>query len=181
MAEAEAARMDEFSARYSRPKLVGASLICAGFVVSGLWLEGVIGNPRRPPHHSSWPAIVMFGLSLIFFTIKIFDTKEKIRISPAGIKLYTHFDKTIPWADIDDVTTFHFKNQRYIILKLRNPEIFPKRFNLRLFSRLSKLLTRGDAEIALMMMNKSFDEAVSAMAKFRPPAQVQPQKALLSR
>ena len=173
--------MDEFTARYSRPKLVGASLICAGFVVSGLWLEGVIGNPRRPPHHSSWPAVVMFGLALIIFTVKLFDTGDKIRIGPAGIKLDAHFGKTIPWAEIDDVTTFQFKSQKYIVLKLRDPELYPKRFNLRLFSRLSKLLTRGDVEIALMVMNKSFDEAMSAMVKFRPPAQVQPQKTLLSR
>lgn len=160
--------MEAFSACHSRPRLTRWLLFIAVFFVVELWIAGVFGVARSSSRFLPWAGITISVLCFLGLAAKLSDTSEQIRIDSAGIQLHSHFNRTIPWSEIADVKTWQYRNQRSIILHLRNPDGFAQRPYYRALSKISKFLTGGDAEINLTIMDKSFDEAMSAILLFRP-------------
>ena len=141
----------------------------------GLWIVGVFGPPPTPSWRYSatgavvlgWIGIALFGLCGLFALRGLFETREQLRIGPAGIRWAPWSDQTIPWSEISDVTTDSHMGQRYIVLHLRDPGRFPGRGLGGLLAGVNRMLTRGHISISLTGTDRSFGEAMSAVERFR--------------
>ena len=149
----------------------------AGFVALGLWLGGAFGPPFAPSLNSlsrefvvGWLSAIFFGFCFVIAVKRLFDKGEQLRIGAAGVRWAPWSDQTIPWAEIIDVTTCSVERQKGIVLHLRDPSRFPGRGPAAIFLRLDRLLTGGHISITLAGTDRSFGEALSAIARFRPSA-----------
>jgi len=167
--------MDDFVAYPSRGKI--ALLLLGGlvFVAGGLWLAGVFGAPPESRRFApemvrliGWVAVIFFGLCSVAWGGRLFDTREQVRIGAAGIRLRSWSDKTIPWSEIVDITTWSFKRQTSIILVLRDRTLFPGRGVAALLAGANRGMTGGDIAISLTGTDRKTDDALAAIARFRP-------------
>jgi hypothetical protein len=168
--------MNDFVAYTSRGRTGLLALGAAAFVVIGLWMGGAFGSPPVSGGFSGWFGIfigwfgvLFFGLCLAVFIRRFFDTREQLRIGPAGIRSAPWSDQTIPWSEIVNVTTWGYMRQRSIILHLRDPARFPGRGLAALLAGANRKLTGGDIGISLTGTDRSLNEAMSAIESFRRP------------
>lgn len=173
--------MGDFVAYSSRWRMVVMALGAAAFVGLGLWMGGAFGPPpssrNRPDvvvFALGWISVAFFGFCGVMAVKRLFDTSVQLQIGPPGIYWASWSDKTIPWSEITDVTTSSIKGQKMIVLHLRRPACFPRRGSAgmfasadRIFASANRILTGGNIAIPLTGMNRSFDEAMSAIARFR--------------
>ena len=166
--------MDDFVALPSRWRRVLLTLIAVAFVVLGLGLVGAFGAAPTSSRFSpgtaivvGWSSIVFFGLVAIIGFRRIFETGEQLRINAEGIRCKPWSDSLIPWREIADVTTWSHKGQKAAILHLRDPARFPGRGLAGLLAGANRKLTGGDVAISLTGTDRSFGDAMSAIAHFR--------------
>jgi hypothetical protein len=166
---------EEFIAFPSPWRIALLTLAAGIFVALGLWMVGVFGPPPESPRYSremtiaiGWAGIIFFGLCGAVGVRRLFDGREQLRIGSGGIRSVPWSDQTIPWSEIDDVKTWSYKGQRSIILHLRDPAHFPGRGLAALLGGANRKLTGGDVAITLTGTDRSFDDAMSAIARFRP-------------
>lgn len=168
--------MKEFVAYPSRWRIALLALAAAAFVALGLWMGGAFGSSpvsrRYPPIEIfaiGWVSVLFFGLCGAVAMRKLFETSEQLRIGTAGVRSAAWSDQTIPWSEISDVTTWRYNRQKAIILHLRDPARFPRSGLGSRFSGVNRKLTGGDVAISLIGTDRSFNEAMSAIAHFRRP------------
>ena len=166
--------MEEFVALQSRWRLLLLLLVAMAFVWAGLLMIGAFGPPltsnRASPEFVTifgWIAIVFFGLCAIAIAKRLFDGGEALRIGTTGISFAAWSDQTIPWSEITDISEWSFRGQRSIILHLRDPGRFPGKGVLGFAAKANRALTGGDMAITLTGTNRSFDEAVEAITRYR--------------
>lgn len=167
--------MEDFVAYRSRRRLALLLLFSLMFVVLGLRMGGAFGTPHSSRRYSpemifliGWSAVAFFGVGGIAIIRKMFDPNEQLRIDAAGIRYPAWSSQTIAWEEIHDVSTWSHQRQNMIILHLRDPGRFPDRTRARLFAdKANRLLTGGDVAISLAGMNRSFNEALSVIRRFR--------------
>jgi hypothetical protein len=167
--------MDEFVAQNSRVRLALFLLGAIVLVWGGLLLIGAFGPLRISNRHSpevmaafGWFGIAFFGACAILIAKRLFEGGEALRIDRTGISFAAWSDQTIPWSEITDITEWSFRGQRSIILHLRDPARFPGKGVLGFAAKANRALTGGDVPISLTGTNRSFDEAVAAITRFRP-------------
>lgn len=167
--------MEDFVAYSSRKKTSLFMLGGLGFVGLGLWMAGVLGSPPSMGRYSGefirvigWVAVVFFGLSLVVSFRRLLSLREVVRIGPAGIRWTQWSDQIIPWHEIVDVTLWTHRGQTVIVLHLQDAESFPGRGLAGLMAPANRLMTGGDISISLTGANRTVDEALSAMAEFKP-------------
>lgn len=166
--------MRDFVAYPSRLRIALLILLAVGFVVLGLWMVGRLGpvptSRRYAPMTvlvTGWAAVVFFGLCALAGVKRLFESGEQVRIGAAGIRWVRWSDQTIPWTEIRDVTVWTYKRQRAIVLHLRDPARFPGRGPLAVLARANRALTGGDIAISLTGTDRSFAQAMAAIADFR--------------
>lgn len=166
--------MQDFVAHHSRWRLAVLGLCAGAFVVAGLWMAGVFGAAHPTDRYSAdstvaigWICVAFFALCGIAVVSRLFDTREQVRIGPQGIRWVRLSDRTIPWSDISDITEWSHRRQRMIVLHLRDPARWPRRGLSALLAGANRALTGGDVMISLTGTDRSFDEAVAAIARFR--------------
>lgn len=166
--------MDDFVAYPSRPKIALLTLGCVTFVAGGLWMAGVFGPPPPSRRYSpelvfaiGWSTTVFFGLCGVMGVVRLFNGREELRIGPAGIRAARWSNQTIPWSEILDVSTWSYKNQKSIILHLRDRSRFPGRGVAALLAGANRSLTGGDIAISLTGTNRSVEEALTSIDRFR--------------
>ena len=166
--------MDDFVAYPSRPRIVLITLGAIAFVAGGLWMGGAFGpapsSSRYPPElvfAIGWLSVVFFGLCAVLWVRRLFDGKEQLQIGPAGIRVAHWSDQTIPWSEIVEVTTWSYRRQKAIVLRLRDRTRFPGRGLAAKFSGLNRNLTGGDITISLTGTNRRFEDALAAIDRFR--------------
>ena len=149
-------------------------LLCGGFVGLGLWLIGAFGELPESPRYSpamtvivGCSAIVLFGYVGLASIRSLFDDSESLCISASGIRWRDWSNHTIPWAEITDVTIWEYRRQKFIILHLRDGSRFPSRGIQAPFSAINRALTGGDIAITLAATDRSFNDAMAAVARFR--------------
>jgi len=167
--------MDEFVAQHSRVRLALFLVGAIGFVGAGLLLIGAFGPPRPSSRYSpevmaafGWFGIAFFGACAILIAKRLFEGGEALRIGRTGISFAAWSDQTIPWSEIIDISEWSFRGQRSIILHLRDPARFPGKGVLGFAAKANRALTGGDVPISLTGTNRSFDEAVAAITRYRP-------------
>lgn len=111
-----------------------------------------------------WVCIALFGFLCVATVKKIFDSGEDLRVGPTGIMVRSWSDQVIPWSEIADVTTWR---GRAIILHLRNPSLFPGRGMGAIMTRIDRMVTGGHIDVMLTGSDRSFGEAMDAIAEFR--------------
>lgn len=172
--------MDEFRAYYSRWRVALLFALCLAFVVLGLWMAGVIGEPPDPENWSrrrrglppevvpyiGWVSVVFFGIGLPISAKRFFDYDVQLQIGQAGIRWSQWSDITIPWSEIDRVSVWSYKRQKHIILHLYRPNGFPGRGIAGRLARANRILTGGHIGIAIAGTDRSFDEAIAAIEHF---------------
>jgi hypothetical protein len=113
-----------------------------------------------------WFSVVFFGACGIAAAKKLFGAGEQIRIGPTGVRPSPGY-QIIPWSEIADVTTWSSAGQKMIILHLRDPAGFPRQGMPAFLASANRMLTGGDIAISLTGTDRSFDEAMSAIVRFR--------------
>ncbi len=166
--------MEDFIAYPSRTRVVLLGLGAAAFVALGLWMTGIFGAPPDSHRYSAstifalgWICVVFFGLCGAAAIKKLIDAGEQLRIGRSGIRSTPWSDQTIPWSEITDVTTWSHRRQNMIILHLRDPSRFPGRGIGAMLAGANRRLTGGDIWISMTATDRSFEEAMSAIAQFR--------------
>jgi hypothetical protein len=171
----EAGAMEDFVAYPSRWRVWLLTSCAAGFVALGLWLAGALGSAPQASRYSAvyvsavgWICTIFFGLCLAMMIRGLFDSSERLRIGAAGVRAPKWSEQTIPWSEILDVTSWSSNGQKMIILHLRDPDRFQPRTSASMFGSANRLLTGGDVALSLVGTDKSFDEAMEAIAQLRP-------------
>lgn len=166
--------MGDFVAYPSRWRVSLLALLSVGGVVMGLWMIGIFGAPPQSIRYPSgftvaigWICAVFFSLCGVLWIKKLFDISEQLQIGSIGIHSARWSDQTIPWAEITDVTTWRYKGQKVIVLHLRNPAAFPSRGLRAILAGTNRMLSGGDVCISLTGTDRTYDEAMAAIARFR--------------
>lgn len=166
--------MDDFVAQASRSQTILLIMGSIALVVIGMWMIGSFGPPPAPNRYSpeiiygmGWASIIFFACCGVAGIKKLFDASEQLRIGPAGILWNKWSDQIIPWTEISDVTEWNYQRQRFIILDLRNPEKFPNQGVSALLAKANQRLTGGDIALSLTGTNRTFEEAMAAIDRFR--------------
>lgn len=166
---------DEFVAHWSRRRLAALMACAALFVLGGLWLAGMVGEPPVSDHYPQqfqtlmgWVSVVFFGFCLAALVKRWFEREEQVRIGRSGIRLARLAGRTILWSEITDVTTWSYKRQRMIVVRLRDPTRFRSDLPFAgALAGINKALSAGDIQISLTGTDRSFDEAMEAIRRFR--------------
>jgi len=172
--------MEEFVAQHSRVRLALILLGAVGFVWAGLLFVGAFGpltpaSRRYSPEFFAivgWLSLTFFGACAIVIAKRLIEGGEALRIGQTGISFAAWSDQTIPWSEITNISEWRFRGQRSIILHLRDPNRFPGRGILGFAANANRALTGGDVAISLTGTNRSFDEAVAAIARYCPELQI---------
>lgn len=166
--------MTDFVAYPSRGRIALVVLGAMALCVMGLWMTGVwwpapVSRRYAPETIAAvgWVSVVFFGLSAVGWGKTLFDTGEQLRIGPSGIRWTRWSDRTIPWGEIRNVTVWSYRRHSSIVLHLRDPTRFPGKGVLGAFAGPNRGLTGGDITISLTGTDRSFAEAMAAIAHFR--------------
>ena len=167
--------MNDFVAYPSRRRIVAWMFGCAVFVGLGAWFAGLVDALPAPDRYSAawtatvgWACMVLFGLFWALWVLSLFDSRERVRIGPNGVRTAQWSNDTIPWSEIAHVSVWSSYGQDSIILHLRDRSRFPPRGMPALLAGANRGLTGGDVGISLTATNRSFEEAMEAIRVFRP-------------
>ncbi len=172
--------MEEFRASYSRWRLVLLFLLSVDFVVLGLLMVGVIGEPSDPAEwsgrrgsippelvpYASWFCVIFFAFGAAVILKRFFDDGVQVAIGATGIHWSNWSDATIPWDEIVRVSVYIQNRQKSIVLHLLNPEAFPGRGIHAWLASANRMITGGDIAISLIGTDRSFEEAMAAIEHF---------------
>lgn len=166
--------MQEFVAHNSRWRVTLILFGAVGFVALGLWLVGTFGEVPTSRRHSSgymigigWLCILFFGFCAVAGLKRLFDVEARLHIGPDGIVWSPWSDQIIPWSEISAVTTWSYRGQKAIILHLNNPSRFPGRGLSTKLAGANRKLTGGDISISLTGTDRSYDDAMAAIERFK--------------
>ena len=166
--------MDEFIARVSPWRIVLLSGACLMFVVGGLWMAGIFGEPPPSRRFSpdmgvaiGWFIAAFFGLALFAIARKLFGEREILVLNTQGLRASQWSNQTIPWTEIEDVSTWSHRGSTSINLHLRNASLFPGSGLRGFLAGVNRRLTGGDIVIAMTSSDKSVGETLDAIQHFR--------------
>lgn len=167
--------MEDFVA-YPSPKKITPNLLgCVVLFGLGVWMAGLFGPPPTSSRFSStfivvigWFSILAFGFSGLIWSRRLFTKRAHVRIGSNGFFSAQWSDQTIPWPEIEDVTTWTLKGQKDIILHLRDPTRFPGRGLAAISAGANRRLTGGDIAVSLNGTDRTVEEALASIARFRP-------------
>lgn len=165
--------MEEFVAHYSRWRLGLLLLASAGLVSLGLWGIGAFGEVPSSRRYSEDITVGIGWLCILFFSVcglaigrRFFDSTAPLRIGPSGIRWARWSNQFIPWSEIINVTTWRHRHQKFIILHLSDADRFPGRGLTAKLAGANRLFTGGDISISLAATDRSYDDAMEAIAHF---------------
>jgi hypothetical protein len=160
--------MTEFVARPSVAKLILLLLLAVGFVAAGLWMAGLGGVAPKPGKEwVGWLSIIFFGACGVAIFFRLFDRDDQIRISSIGVYSKQWSPQTVPWSEIVNITIWEYKRLKSIILHLRDPSRFPSTTWQGKLAFGNRALTGGDIALNLTGTDRSVDEAMQAIDRFR--------------
>ena len=165
-------------------KLILLFLGSVAFVIIGIWIAGVFDlPPKLGKEWAGWLSIAFFGPCSVVIFFRLFDDDDQVSISSQGIYLKQWSAGTIPWSEISDVTIWAYKEQKSIILHLRNPERYPSTTILGKLAGLNRAITGGDIAINLTGTNGKVNDAIAAIEWFQQNlrAKISPDNANMER
>ena len=165
--------MDDFVAVRSRWRMAALICLSLGFVAAGLWMTGLFNEvpvTRRYPSTVTiavgWFSVAFFGLCALAGAKGLFGPREVLRMGPDGVRWTPWSDRTIPWTEVADVTTWKFKGQKSLVLRLHRAGRFSAK-TVFASQALSRAISGGDISISLAGTDRTIDEALFAAHRFR--------------
>ena len=166
--------MQDFVANSSRGRAVLMLFCSALFVGLGLWMVGTFGEvpvsddtPYAKTLLIGWSCILLFGAMGLLWAKRLGQAGEELRIGRSGIRWSRWSDQTIPWSEIRGVTTWSKYGQRSIVLHLYDPRAYPGHGLMGLMAMANRMVADGDIHLSLTPTDRSFDEAMAAIDRFR--------------
>lgn len=161
--------MFEFVAKPDRTRLALLFLGSVVFVVLGAVFAGLFGaRPTDTPLWVGWASIVFFGPCAVAWGARLFDRRDVLRIGAPGIWSLAHGEVVIPWTEIRAVGVWGHARARMLVLSLEHPERYPATGLARRLAAPNRALTGADTWLSLVGTDRTLDEALGAIDKFRP-------------
>jgi len=165
--------MDDFVALRSNWRMVALICLSLGFVAVGVWMTGLFNDvpvTRRYPFAvtvvAGWFCIAVFSIVALAGVKGLLGPSEVLRLGPDGVRWTPWSDQTLPWTEVADVTTWQFKGQKSLLLRLHDPCSFPAKTALA-SQGLNRAISGGDICISFAGTNRTIEEALSAVHRFR--------------
>lgn len=160
---------EAFVACPSRGRLALMLLGSSAFVALGLWIAGFLGEPPQPDRvWLGYVAILFFGATAVVSVRRLFETDDQIVVDASGIYWSQWSDQKIPWSAIRMINRKLVKRQQFLCLELADAAQYPPTRLLGRLAGANRLVGFGDIAINIGGTNRSFDELVEAVERFRP-------------
>ena len=166
---------EDFVATPSRWRIALLILAAMGFVAAGAWMTGAFGpvpdSPRYPAAESFWfgiASMILGSMASLWMVPEFLKANEVLRVGSAGVRYQRWSNQLIPWSQIREITTWAVRNQRGIALHLEDPGAYPGRLIPGTLARANRWFSGGDIQISLVGTDRSVDDALSALERFRP-------------
>jgi hypothetical protein len=114
-----------------------------------------------------WLAMALLPVYFVLWTKRFFDKRAQLQIGVSGLRWLPWSSQVIPWTEVSNVTTSSVKRQKLIVLHLHSPEKFSGQGFAAMLARIVPMTREGHIRIALMATDRSFDDAMVAIAHFR--------------
>lgn len=156
----------------SRVKLVLFALLSALFVVGGFFIWSNDRNDRFVAV-LDW---IFFGSALLFFISRLGQRVPALIVNQSGI-----FDKSsglsgyfLRWEEIDSVYISHMGRQRFLSIKLQDPEAFLSRFSgfKAKMMRANMKLVGAPLNISASILPMKLEDLVTAIQQKSPTLRV---------
>jgi hypothetical protein len=165
---------DQFVVRSSSWQLLKLLAISVGFVLLGMAFVTYPGafDIVGPGFVTfiGWASIAFFGLGIVIFTAQLIQRKPEFIIDRAGITYPKLSENRIPWSDIADIAESGVIGTQFVTLKLVTPDRLKIGAAKSMMTDLNRTLTGGELSIPLSSADKSLDQVMAAVDRFRPAA-----------
>lgn len=185
--------MNDFVARAQPFKILIGILICLAFVAVGVWMTGILDAPAAPPPPSNdmvifplperssrypdgfivvvgWFCVLFFGALVVKTAARLTGPNEMLRINRTGILVPAFSERMTVWADIAQITTWSHRGQKVLIVRLHDPEKYPRTSYQRFWDSVNKGISGGHIGISMTGTDRSLKQALQAVENFRPKA-----------
>jgi hypothetical protein len=152
----------------SRGKMLRGLVICAVFVLLGVWFVNIKPTMRVDPGELGllrvigWVGIVTFGFFGALIGKKYFDKRVGLTLDQQGITDYSSAIGAgfIPWADITGFGIQEVQGTRNVIVMVRNPEHYIAKAGMltRMAYRANLKLIGSPLAISPVALQIGFDE-----------------------
>jgi hypothetical protein len=172
--------IDQTVIELSRKKIGLVILGSCVFVALGIWLfsldaDTIHALPRgRNPtfvHAIGILAIMFFGLCGIVAIPKLFDKKSGLIFSPSGIVDNASGVSAglIPWSEIIGADSFEMRRQKFLAIKVKNPEKYLERGKglKRLVVKANYKMCGSPITISAIALKISFPELVALFNQYQ--------------
>jgi hypothetical protein len=159
--------MQPFIAHYSLWKLLSILAATLAFVAISAWIAGFWGVfLGEGIAWIGWIGMLFFGACALATAWRVFERDEQLRICKLGVRFKSWSNDTVPWSEIEDISTWSMHGQSSIILHLKDPSCFPSTRALGRLASINRAMTGGDIPIQMVGTNKRFAEALAAIEYF---------------
>jgi hypothetical protein len=138
------------------------------------WGRPPISNRDSPEFETvlGW-VLVVFSLQFgVGAALRWWNNHDYVRIGPEGIRYLGWSDVTIPWSEIAEVSRRTYRRYRFVVLRLKDRQRFPRRGWMGRISWLPELFRCDSIDISLNGTDQNFDAAMSAIKFFASDKQV---------
>jgi hypothetical protein len=117
-----------------------------------------------------WFGILFFGYAFLVITIQLFHSELKVLIDHEGITAYRRKIITIQWHEIKKIWIGNYQRQRFLCVKLENPEIYLSNFSMiqSRFIRIHESMGFAHISISFVTLTPSLDEVVGFIKAKHP-------------
>lgn len=115
-----------------------------------------------------WTAVVIGVLGAVIAARQLLRTGPVIEIDARGIRWLRWSDKFIPWSAITDAAPRAISGQQFLCLTLDRPEDHASRSITGMLAGMNRNMGFGDVAIGAQGTDRSIDELMDAVARFRP-------------
>jgi hypothetical protein len=154
---------DQVVYRPERKKMLTLAVVCGVFFAAGLWLTG---SDRSSLAVGGWVMTMLFGGFALVCLLIAAGQRAQLVVGDQGVELVGSGLEPIPWSAVEQIVVTEVRDQRFILLKLRDPELWTSRLG-----RLRRALVLRDAELTgadlplpCHGMNAELDEILQTLA-----------------
>jgi hypothetical protein len=115
-----------------------------------------------------WVSIAFFGLGMSVFTIQLIQRKPEFIIDRSGFTYPKWSNDVVAWRDIADVSVTGISGTKFVTLQFVDPDRLQIGGVKSMMTDLNRQLTGGELNIPLSSADKSLDEVMAAVDRFRP-------------
>ncbi|WP_297800835.1 STM3941 family protein [uncultured Brevundimonas sp.] len=182
--------MNAFVARTQPLKMIIGIIIALIFVAVGVWMTGILDKPvtsapvddliihplpQSPSRYpdwliktGGWVSIVFFGGVALVGAKRITSPSEHLRIDRMGVLVPSYTEHPIPWDQIEHIGTWSHRGQKALVIKLCDPSRYPRAPWKRMFDSMNSGLSGGEIGLSMLGTDRTLDQALDAVEKFRP-------------